>query len=76
MEKIQDINAEELIPGDIIELEAGIYVPADCRLIESHNLKIEESSLTGETEPVLKNADMIAKKDIALGDMAKYGIYG
>ena len=67
--KIQDINAEELIPGDIIELEAGIYVPADCRLIESHNLKIEESSLTGETEPVLKNADMIAKKDIALGDM-------
>ena len=67
--KVQDINAEELIPGDIIELEAGIYVPADCRLIESHNLKIEESSLTGETEPVLKNADMIAKKDIALGDM-------
>ncbi len=67
--KIQDINAEELIPGDIIELEAGIYVPADCRLIESHNLKIEESSLTGETEPVLKNANMIAKKDIALGDM-------
>ena len=64
-----EIDAKELVPGDIIILEAGSYVPADCRLIESHNLKIEESSLTGETEGVLKNADMIAKKDIALGDM-------
>lgn len=66
---IKEINAEELVPGDIIVLEAGNYVPADCRLIESHNLKIEESSLTGETEAVLKNAEMIAKKDISLGDM-------
>ena len=65
----KEINAEELVPGDIIMLEAGNYVPADCRLLESHNLKIEESSLTGETEAVLKNADMIAKKDVALGDM-------
>ena len=65
----KEIDAKELVPGDIIILEAGSYVPADCRLIESHNLKIEESSLTGETEGVLKNADMIAKKDIALGDM-------
>ena len=62
------INAEELVPGDIILLEAGCYVPADCRLIESYNLKIEESSLTGETEAVLKNADIICKKDIPLGD--------
>ena len=67
--KIQEINAEELVPGDIVELEAGIYVPADCRLIESHNLKIEESSLTGENVPVLKNADMVAQNDVALGDM-------
>lgn len=65
----EEINAEELVPGDIIILEAGNYVPADCRLLESHNLKIEESSLTGETEAVLKNADMIAKKGVALGDM-------
>ena len=65
----KEINAEELVPGDIIILEAGNYVPADCRLLESHNLKIEESSLTGETEAVLKDADMIAKKDVALGDM-------
>ena len=63
-----DINAEELVPGDIVILEAGNYVPADCRLIESYNLKVEESSLTGETEPVLKDADMICKKNISLGD--------
>ena len=67
--KSKEINAEELVPGDIIVLEAGNYVPADSRLLESHNLKIEESSLTGETEGVLKDADMIAKKGIALGDM-------
>ena len=64
-----EINAEDLVKGDIIELEAGNYVPADCRILESHNLKIEESSLTGETEPSLKDADIICKKDIPLGDM-------
>ena len=67
--KTQEIHAEDLVPGDIVELEAGIYVPADCRLLENHNLKIEESSLTGETEPVLKNADMVAQNDVPLGDM-------
>ena len=67
--KICTIKSEQIVPGDIVLLEAGNYVPADCRLIESHNLKIEESSLTGETEPVLKDANMIAKPDIPLGDM-------
>ena len=60
--KIITIDSKDLVPGDIIILEAGNYVPADCRLIESHNLKIEESSLTGENEPVLKDAEMICKK--------------
>ena len=64
----KEINAEELVPGDIIILEAGNCVPADCRLLETHNLKIEESSLTGETEPVLKNAEMICKNNIPIGD--------
>ncbi len=63
-----EINAEDLVPGDIIILEAGKFVPADCRLVESYNFKVEESSLTGETEPVLKNADIICKKDIPLGN--------
>ena len=71
--KISEINAEELVPGDLIILEAGSYVPADCRLIESHNLKIEESSLTGETEPVLKDSDMICKRNISLGDKLNMG---
>ena len=64
-----EIYAEDVVKGDIIELEAGNFVPADCRILESHNLKIEESSLTGEAEPSLKDADIICKKDIALGDM-------
>lgn len=61
-----EINAEDLVPGDIIILEAGNYVPADSRIIESFNLKIEESSLTGETEPVLKDADKICKPNVAI----------
>ena len=67
--KIEEINAEELVPGDIIELEDGKYVPADCRIIESYNLKIEESSLTGETEPVEKTNEIPYSKDITLGDL-------
>lgn len=67
--KVISINSEELVKGDIIDLEAGNFVPADCRILESYNLKIEESSLTGETEPSLKDADIICKKDIPLGDM-------
>lgn len=61
-----EVKAEDLVPGDIIILEAGNYVPADCRITESFNLKIEESSLTGETEPVLKEADKICKPNIAI----------
>ena len=67
--KIEQINAEELVPGDIIILEAGNNVPADCRIIESINLKIEESSLTGETEPVEKTENVIISKDASIGDM-------
>ena len=66
--KTEEINAEDLVPGDIVILEAGNYVPADSRIIEAHNLKIEESSLTGETESVTKDAEMICKKDVPLGD--------
>ena len=64
-----EVLAEELVPGDIIILEAGNCVPADCRLLETHNLKIEESSLTGETEPVTKTKEQIKEKNISLGDM-------
>ena len=67
--KISTIKSEQIVPGDIVLLEAGNYVPADCRLISSSNLKIEESSLTGETVPVLKDANCILKDKTALGDM-------
>ena len=64
----KEVLAEDLVPGDIIILEAGNYVPADSRLIECFNLKIEESSLTGETEGIEKNENIIVNKDAPLGD--------
>lgn len=67
--KIINIRSEELVPGDIVFLEAGCYVPADCRLIDSFNLKIEESALTGETVPVEKQANVVLKENIQTGDI-------
>lgn len=67
--KILTINSEEVVVGDIVILEAGNYVPADCRLIKTSNLKIEESALTGETIPVLKDASIILKDNANLGDI-------
>lgn len=67
--KTEEVNAEELVKGDIIILDAGNFVPADCRILESHNLKIEESSLTGETQGAEKDADAICSKNAPLGDM-------
>ncbi len=65
---IININSNELVPGDIIILEAGNLVPADCRLINSYNLKIEESALTGEAVPVLKQANAILPSNIQVAD--------
>ncbi len=65
----KEINVEDVVPGDIVILEAGNYIPADCRLLECFNFKVEESSLTGETVPVLKDASKICNEKVALGDM-------
>ena len=70
--KIIEVSSEEIVPGDIVILEAGKFVPADCRLINSYNLKIEEAALTGENIPVEKDAKKILKKDIAMGDMVNF----
>lgn len=62
------IPSRELVPGDIVLLEAGNVVPADVRLLESVNLKVEEASLTGESVPVNKRADQTLDQGAALGD--------
>lgn len=64
----KEVLAEDLVPGDIIILEAGNCVPADARLVKCFNLKIEESSLTGETEAIEKNESIIVNEDAPLGD--------
>lgn len=66
--EVKEISARELVPGDIVFLEAGNFVPADCRLIEAVNLRTQEASLTGESEPVEKTIEPIMKEDIQLGD--------
>ena len=65
---IATIATEELVVGDIILVEAGDSVPADARIIECSNLKVEEAALTGESVPVDKNSDYIEEDDIPLGD--------
>lgn len=71
--EIVTVKGTEIVPGDIIVLEAGNYIPADCRLVTSYNLKVEESSLTGETVPVLKEANVILKDNTSLGDTINMG---
>lgn len=64
------VNGEDIVPGDIVILETGCYVPADIRLINTYNLKVEESSLTGETEAVEKDENVVFNNQkIPLGDM-------
>ena len=62
------VPGRELVPGDVVLLEAGNYVPADLRLLESINLKVEEASLTGESVPVEKIASVVLDRDAPLGD--------
>ena len=65
---IQKIDSRLLVVGDIVEVEAGNIVSADIRLIESNNLSCDESSLTGESLPVEKNADLICSKNTPLAE--------
>ena len=65
---VLEVDSKELVPGDIVLLEAGDVVPADLRLLQSSSLKIEEAALTGESVPVDKNAEFSVSADSGLGD--------
>ncbi len=67
---IEVIPSSNIVPGDIVILETGDIIPADLRLIESSNLKVEEASLTGESVPVEKDANITFNEDAPLGDRA------
>ncbi len=70
------VPGREVVPGDVVMLEAGNFVPADLRLIESVNLKIEEASLTGESVPVEKNAAAVLDAAAPLGDRVNSAFMG
>jgi Ca2+-transporting ATPase len=70
------VPARELVPGDLVLLEPGNYVPADLRLVESANLRIEEAALTGESVPSEKRAADIFQGDVPLGDRANSAFMG
>jgi len=65
--KEQSIDSKDLVPGDIVLLEAGSRIPADCRLIEAANLQVGEAALTGESRPVTKNLNLV-QSDVGVGD--------
>ena len=70
------IPAREVVPGDVVILETGNYVPADVRLVESVNLRIEEAPLTGESVSVEKDAGLVLKEDLPLGDRRNLAFMG
>ncbi|HLF74025.1 MAG TPA: cation-translocating P-type ATPase [Anaerolineales bacterium] len=72
----QSIPARDLVPGDIVFLEAGNYIPADVRLLEAVNLRVEEASLTGESLPVQKNAVTVLDQNVPLGDRKNTAFMG
>lgn len=74
--QIEEISARELVPGDIVLLETGNLVPADGRVIESINLRVQEAALTGESEPVDKEPDLVFDSDKALGDRKNMVYFG
>jgi len=70
------VPAAQLVPGDIVFLEAGNFVPADLRLLESANLRVDEAALTGESVPVQKNAALVVDAESSLGDRKNTAFMG
>ena len=71
-----EIAAEDLVPGDVVTLEAGNVIPADLRFIETYTLKVDESSLTGESLNIEKTTDTLAPGEYSLGDRINMGYKG
>ncbi|MGV3586987.1 MAG: cation-translocating P-type ATPase [Adhaeribacter sp.] len=73
---VKEVSAQDLVPGDVVHLEAGNIVPADLRLLEGFNLKIQEAALTGESEPVEKNIAPLEKAEVGIGDRKNMAYMG
>jgi Ca2+-transporting ATPase len=73
---VQELSARDLVPGDVVLLEAGNAVPADLRLVESAGLRIQEAALTGESEAVEKTVHPIPEPDLPLGDRRNMAYFG
>lgn len=71
-----EIDAEEIVPGDIVLLESGSKVPADMRLVETHGIEVDESLLTGESMVVTKNARQLLREDSALAERVNMAFAG
>jgi Ca2+-transporting ATPase len=69
-DRVREISARELVPGDVVLLEAGNLVPADGRLLDAANLRVQEAALTGESEPVEKYPATLEEEDTPLGERA------
>jgi Ca2+-transporting ATPase len=74
--ELQELPAHDLVPGDIIQLETGNVLPADLRLLEAVNLRIQEAALTGESEPIEKHTAALSGEDLPLGDRRNMGYMG
>lgn len=71
--KKEEVMAKDLVPGDIIYLEAGNIIPADVRFIKEHEIEVDESALTGESIPVDKDSSYVGVNDVPLGERKNQG---
>ncbi|HND53841.1 MAG TPA: HAD-IC family P-type ATPase, partial [Pirellulaceae bacterium] len=74
--RLENVPARELVPGDIVELEAGDYVPADVRLLRAYGVAVQEAALTGESVPVEKDADVVLPTETPLADRRNQAYFG
>ncbi|WP_062352899.1 calcium-translocating P-type ATPase, PMCA-type [Bacillus kwashiorkori] len=71
--EVKEIPSEQVVPGDVVIIDAGRFIPADLRFVETANLQIEESALTGESVPVNKEANWHSSDEVPLGDQVNMG---